>query len=466
MMSNMEGTGNMSSMLNVRGSALCGGTTNSSGSGGGATQQQQTQRVLDLPPGFRFHPTDEELVVHYLKNKVSSRPLPVPIIAEIDLYKFDPWDLPGKAICGESEWYFFTPRDRKYPNGARPNRAAGSGYWKATGTDKPISTSMAQFLSSTGGTMHYNSNGGSNIALNTQSLGSSSTLGDPRHVDLQHHTNHNIRLGVKKALVFYKGRPPKGVKTNWIMHEYRLAPDPASSKPPSFTTRRSLRLDDWVLCRIYRKSTQASRVQTGSDSNSCMDQVLTGCVGEGHIHSDEVDDSGLHIYNHHPSRQLPRYGSLGRLMMGSGMSDPFLDSLVTDQVSTSNVNHVVGTSTHNLNVPHIADSQTSWNNLTQLDCSNMSANPTNNSTTLFSRADHDSAHKRAAISNPNLSIDSMGLNIGLSSMFPSMHAHHQQQQQHQQQGICDDANSNAGEVGNSSNLKWSFGDVRSKFPFA
>lgn len=48
-----------------------------------------------LPPGFRFHPTDEELVVHYLKKKAASAPLPVDIIAEVDLYKFDPWELPG-----------------------------------------------------------------------------------------------------------------------------------------------------------------------------------------------------------------------------------------------------------------------------------------------------------------------------------------------------------------------------------
>lgn len=54
--------------------------------------------VMELPPGFRFHPTDEELVVHYLKKKASSSPLPVSIIAEIDLYKFDPWDLPGE-LC-------------------------------------------------------------------------------------------------------------------------------------------------------------------------------------------------------------------------------------------------------------------------------------------------------------------------------------------------------------------------------
>lgn len=54
-------------------------------------QLQQPQ----LPPGFRFHPTDEELVVHYLKKKAASVPLPVAIIAEVDLYKFDPWELPG-----------------------------------------------------------------------------------------------------------------------------------------------------------------------------------------------------------------------------------------------------------------------------------------------------------------------------------------------------------------------------------
>lgn len=169
----------------------------------GSHQQPQ------LPPGFRFHPTDEELVVHYLKKKVASVPLPVSIIAEIDLYKFDPWELPAKSIFGEQEWYFFSPRDRKYPNGARPNRAATSGYWKATGTDKPVLTA--------GGTQ---------------------------------------KVGVKKALVFYGGKPPKGVKTNWIMHEYRLVDNKTNNKPPGcdLANKKSLRLDDWVLCRIYKKN--------------------------------------------------------------------------------------------------------------------------------------------------------------------------------------------------------------------
>ncbi|KAJ9568126.1 hypothetical protein OSB04_004092 [Centaurea solstitialis] len=176
-----------------------------------STDSSSASKQPQLPPGFRFHPTDEELVVHYLKKKAASAPLPVAIIAEVDLYKFDPWELPAKATFGEQEWYFFSPRDRKYPNGARPNRAATSGYWKATGTDKPVLTS--------GGTQ---------------------------------------KVGVKKALVFYGGKPPKGAKTNWIMHEYRLADNNKTiSKPPGCdptNKKASLRLDDWVLCRIYKKN--------------------------------------------------------------------------------------------------------------------------------------------------------------------------------------------------------------------
>jgi hypothetical protein len=51
-----------------------------------------------LPPGFRFHPTDEELIVHYLSRQAASMPCPVPIIAEVNIYKCNPWDLPGMHI--------------------------------------------------------------------------------------------------------------------------------------------------------------------------------------------------------------------------------------------------------------------------------------------------------------------------------------------------------------------------------
>ena len=51
---------------------------------------------LSLPAGFRFFPTDEELLVHYLCRKVAGHHFSLPLIAEVDLYKFDPWALPGK----------------------------------------------------------------------------------------------------------------------------------------------------------------------------------------------------------------------------------------------------------------------------------------------------------------------------------------------------------------------------------
>ncbi|KAI4386663.1 hypothetical protein MLD38_004578 [Melastoma candidum] len=195
-----------------------------------------------LPPGFRFHPTDEELVLHYLQRKVASAPLPVSIIAEVDIYKFDPWDLLPMAAFGEKEWYFFSPRDRKYPNGSRPNRAAASGYWKATGTDKVIAS---------------------------PSCSSTRT----RHVN----------IGVKKALVFYRGRPPKGVKTNWIMHEYRLAESPAYR--PVSVKDSSMRLDDWVLCRIYEKSNTAN-------------PVILSMTAAAPIKQDQDEEYGLRYNNH------------------------------------------------------------------------------------------------------------------------------------------------------------------------
>ncbi|KAF5939106.1 hypothetical protein HYC85_023365 [Camellia sinensis] len=197
----------------------------------------------NLPPGFRFHPTDEELIIYYLRNQATSRPCPVSIIPEVDIYKFDPWELPEKAEFGENEWYFFSPRDRKYPNGARPNRAAVSGYWKATGTDKSIYSGSKY-------------------------------------------------VGIKKALVFYKGKPPKGAKTDWIMHEYRLND---STRPTSRQNGSlSMRLDDWVLCRIYKKKNMGRVLEQGVEELGA--QIVT---------TNDVSDS--------PMLKFPRTSSLSHL---------------------------------------------------------------------------------------------------------------------------------------------------------
>ena len=53
----------------------------------------------NLPPGFRFHPTDEELITYYLSNKVSDFGFTSKAITDVDLNKSEPWDLPGSQIC-------------------------------------------------------------------------------------------------------------------------------------------------------------------------------------------------------------------------------------------------------------------------------------------------------------------------------------------------------------------------------
>ncbi|KAL6637462.1 hypothetical protein ACP70R_025034 [Stipagrostis hirtigluma subsp. patula] len=174
-----------------------------------------------LPPGFRFHPTDEELVTYYLTRKVSDFAFATRAIADVDLNKCEPWDLPSKASMGEKEWYFFSMRDRKYPTGIRTNRATDSGYWKTTGKDKEI--------------FHC-----------------------------------GMLVGMKKTLVFYRGRAPKGEKTSWVMHEYRL-----QNKFPYKPNK------EWVVCRVFKKCQIVKmRPPTGSPTMDSPCHDANASLGE------------------------------------------------------------------------------------------------------------------------------------------------------------------------------------------
>ncbi|KAG0481083.1 hypothetical protein HPP92_011941 [Vanilla planifolia] len=150
-----------------------------------------------VPPGFRFHPTEEELVGYYLTRKVASESFDLNVIKEVDLYRIEPWDLLERCRLGseeQTEWYFFSHKDKKYPSGTRTNRATASGFWKATGRDKAV-------------------------------------------------LSKSKVIGMRKTLVFYKGRAPNGRKSDWIMHEYRLQ---SSEHGPS-------QEEGWVVCRAFRK---------------------------------------------------------------------------------------------------------------------------------------------------------------------------------------------------------------------
>ncbi|CAI9092748.1 OLC1v1028074C1 [Oldenlandia corymbosa var. corymbosa] len=157
-----------------------------------------------LPAGFRFLPTDWELVGFYLFNRVHGLPLPaLNHFFEANIYEDSPDSITAKyPNMGGNRWFFFTPRDRKYPQGGRPKRTAGDGFWKATGANRIIT-------------------------------------GGPRGEE----------LGFRKSLAYHKGKPSSGERTEWLMHEFWLKNPPLPAKAEA----NNMRLDDCVLCKIYLK---------------------------------------------------------------------------------------------------------------------------------------------------------------------------------------------------------------------
>ncbi|XP_071701104.1 NAC domain-containing protein 43-like [Rutidosis leptorrhynchoides] len=181
-----------------------------------------------VPPGFRFHPTEEELLHYYLRKKVAYEKIDLDVIRDVDLNKLEPWDIQEKCKIGstpQNDWYFFSHKDKKYPTGTRTNRATAAGFWKATGRDKVIYSSFN-------------------------------------------------RIGMRKTLVFYKGRAPHGQKSDWIMHEYRLDDNMVTNQDPCGSNLcDSSQEDGWVVCRVFKKKNYHKTLESPqrSISASCID---------------------------------------------------------------------------------------------------------------------------------------------------------------------------------------------------
>ncbi|KAI3505202.1 hypothetical protein L2E82_47625 [Cichorium intybus] len=261
-----------------------------------------------VPPGFRFHPTDEELVDYYLRKKVASKRIDLDVIKDVDLYRIEPWDLQELCKLGteeQNEWYFFSHKDKKYPTGTRTNRATKVGFWKATGRDKAI------------------------------------------------YSKNNL-VGMRKTLVFYKGRAPNGQKSDWIMHEYRLE-----------TNENAMTQEEgWVVCRVFKKRITTVRRMDEHDSLCWYeDQVsfmpdfesssrvsLPYTPNNSYKHQlpgkSELDQMHYNLPRQHAFLQLPQLESLIRFPQSSAAS---IDASYTntEQPPTdqqSNVNLLYGNS--------------------------------------------------------------------------------------------------------------------------
>ncbi|KAK4416675.1 NAC domain-containing protein [Sesamum alatum] len=156
---------------------------------------------LVLPPGFEFDPTDEELIVFFLRRRAASLPCYPNIIPDLDIYAADPWEINEKAFSSKRAWYFFSR--------SMQNRSTRRGFWKEIGLNEPIFTS-----------------------------------------------NGN-EVGIKMYLVFYGDDDHEDgskVETSWAMEEYHLL------KSSSQLVQDDDHInDEWVLCRVHEANIVGSQ---------------------------------------------------------------------------------------------------------------------------------------------------------------------------------------------------------------
>nr|KJB24522.1 hypothetical protein B456_004G149000 [Gossypium raimondii] len=149
--------------------------------------------------GYRFHPTDKELVDHYLWNKILDRDSLVQAIKEVDsLFNKDPWELPGwsKIQSADQVWYFFSRRgDNK-----RVKRTTDKGFWKVTGKPRKVKGKKG--------------------------------------------------CAAKKSLVFYEGRTPNAKWTPWVIHEY------------TFTSTLLDNREGIFLCKLKKKEDETANASS------------------------------------------------------------------------------------------------------------------------------------------------------------------------------------------------------------
>ncbi|XVF72917.1 hypothetical protein PTKIN_Ptkin12aG0159300 [Pterospermum kingtungense] len=143
--------------------------------------------------GYRFHPTDKELVDHYLWNKILDRDSLVQAINEVHgIFNIDPRELArcSKIKSADQVWYFFSRRE----DNKRVNRKTDKGFWKMTGKPRTVKGKRGTAL--------------------------------------------------KKSLVFYEGRTPNAKWTPWVIHEYTFTSTALENKEGIFLCKLKNKEDE------------------------------------------------------------------------------------------------------------------------------------------------------------------------------------------------------------------------------
>ncbi|XP_004971126.1 NAC domain-containing protein 83-like isoform X3 [Setaria italica] len=208
-----------------------------------------------LPIGFRFRPTDEELLLHYLRRKALACPLPAGIIPDADLARLHPWDLlpPAGGDADGERFFFHLPATRCWRKGGGAARAAGTGLWRPSGKEKLVVSPRCK-----------------------------------------------RPVGTKRTLVFYRGRGRAAARTDWAMHEYRLLPSglhpfhgcAAAGNAPTAHVSCHGAAADWVVCRIFKRTKPAAhRGQEDDDAEEpSSPSSASSCVTDTSEAGDQEQD--------------------------------------------------------------------------------------------------------------------------------------------------------------------------------
>jgi hypothetical protein len=154
---------------------------------------------MKMLPGFRFLPSDDELIIHYLLRKVRGEEIPWDGILDFELYgEKAPWELFGDLDGEKEEKHYIFTRLKK--SGKRVSRTAGCGTWHESSCNQV-----------------YDGEG-------------------------------QCVIGLNKQFCFKVKKESRLQKSHWIMHEFSLAG----------VFEQEL-CNNWVLCTVNKKGAETKK---------------------------------------------------------------------------------------------------------------------------------------------------------------------------------------------------------------